>query len=154
MMSIHVYWYIFFCFAAFSLTLDGDTGYCGYGDGNTAYRISVAGVTFLFGVLYFFEVIENHTRAAHWTLFVLTMMWFCVTVVDVYAIINGQQGCKDGFTSSTGSIDCDNSIYGKVLRFFIISIVNYYVDVRRFDLCNWFWSQRSDAILVDLRWIS
>lgn len=96
------------------MTYQDNTGYCGYGDANTAYRISVAGVTFIFGVVYFFQVIEDHRFAAHWTLFALLILWFCATVVDVYALINGQQGCKDGFEASSGSVDCNNAIYGKI----------------------------------------
>jgi len=96
-----------------SVTISDKTSYCGYSNGNTGYRLTVAIITLIFSVgifLQFFEERQMILNAIYWSLYSL---WFLASGLDIVAVANGQAACNDSLTSLSGSSStCSNSVYG------------------------------------------
>jgi preprotein translocase subunit SecG len=83
--------------------------YCGYSNGNTGYRLTVAIVMFFFSIVLFFNLLQERQLILNGCYWAQYSLWFLATGLDIVAVANGQAACKDSFTSGA---TCNNSVYG------------------------------------------
>lgn len=102
------------------------TSFCGYGQANTAYRMSVAAVTFLGGIaLLFKHVTETYPSYVYWSMFVLAIIWFTVTVADITALVNSTDACVQMWETwyEYAGLKCDNATYGVTIALDILACI-------------------------------
>jgi len=101
---------------AFSCDISGGTctSYCGYGEANTIFRIIVAIVTLIYGVLMALRVAEDMQFIKYWFLFVLAILWFAVLVADIKALVNASEACVNMWEKwySNYKLKCNGTSYG------------------------------------------
>ena len=96
--------------------------YCGYGEDNTAFRLSVGCVTIIVGCLMPFNVLNSMPKVIYWTLFSLAVLWYSVTVADCTALVNSTGACNDAYSDISG-VECENSVYGVTIAIdFVLSL--------------------------------
>eukprot|EP01035_Chromulina_nebulosa_P034173 gene34173-45829_t len=95
----------------FSLEYLSDTAYCGYGTSNTSFRLALAIVTVIFGVLMATPVLKERPNLTSLTLFFISILWYSATVADSTAYINAAEACNDSFGNQSG-VTCNGTNYG------------------------------------------
>ena len=101
----------------FTYNSGGDRIYCGYGEGNTGYRLTVACCSFVSFVLLMFAFqmtflqIET-VRSSIWLIF--SILWFTVTVADISSLANGSLACMEFASNYDGNMGakCELTDYG------------------------------------------
>lgn len=102
------------CLTAFQISLSGydKPAYCGYGEANTAFRLSVACLTFIIGALLPFDLVKVSNEILYWTFFTVGVLWYSATVSDCTALASSTQACKDSWEDYSSDYSCENDIYG------------------------------------------
>lgn len=99
---------------AFSIDISGsdDPSYCGYPDENSALRISVAGFSMIYGIFYFFSIVDQFRHFFNGVLSTLFIFWLSCAIVDTTSLANATAACEDSFADVNG-ITCNSSSYGE-----------------------------------------
>eukprot|EP01040_Poterioochromonas_malhamensis_P007436 gene7435-8019_t len=97
----------------FSIDISGsdDPSYCGYPDENSALRISVAGFSMIYGIFYFFSIVDQFRHFFNGVLSTLFIFWLSCAIVDTTSLANATAACEDSFADVNG-ITCNSSSYG------------------------------------------
>lgn len=97
------------------ITISGenDPSYCGYPEENTAYRLSIASFSILFGITYAFRIADENPNIFSAILFVVMIVWTAAVVVDSTTLANSTAACNDGW-GDMDNVDCDSSSYGMI----------------------------------------
>eukprot|EP01033_Poteriospumella_lacustris_P007924 gene7924-5698_t len=102
------------------------SSFCGYGQANTAYRMSVAALTFLGGIALLFKfVTETYPSFVYWSMFSLAIIWFTVTVADITALVNSTDACVSMWETwyDYASLKCDNATYGVTIALDLLACI-------------------------------
>jgi hypothetical protein len=82
------------------------------------YRLVVGCVSVIYGVIFGLDLLKDAKNFGYWLMFLLCVLWFCVTVSDCTALTNSSEACEDSFGDTNG-FTCENSTWGKQLVTFL-----------------------------------
>lgn len=98
----------------FKLKFDNyDDAACGYSEANTGYRLALACATVIGGaLLIWYRTNEESKVATYWGLFVASILWYAASIADIIALVQGTEGCIQGYQKYNDFITCDSASYG------------------------------------------
>lgn len=103
--------------AAFEITFDDLSFYCGYSVANTTFRLFTAILTLFMGLLLIANPFAN-PKVLYWLLFPVVVFWCCAATADAAALIAAIPGCKELIDGSGAK--CESDIYGLTMAIDIL----------------------------------